>query len=1365
AGTNTVTVVVTAQDGTTKTYTITVTRAKSSNADLSALTLSAGALDPVFASGTESYTVSVGNAVTSIDVTPTVADSTATVTVNNDTINSGSPKNVTLNAGTNTVTVVVTAQDGTTKTYTITVTRAKSSNADLSALTLSDGTLDPVFAAGTESYTASVGNAITSIDVTPTVADSTATVKVNNDTITSGNAKNVTLNVGANTVTVVVMAQDGTTTKTYTITVTRAKSSNADLGALALSAGTLDPVFAAGTESYTASVGNAVTSIDVTPTVADSTAKVTVNNDPVASGSAKNVTLNVGDNIVTVVVKAQDGMTTKTYTITVTRAKSSNADLSALTISEGTLTPGFTTGDVSYTASVGNAVTSIDVTSTVADATATVTVNDDPVTSGSVKSVTLDVGTNTIKVVVTAQDGTTAKTYTIMVTRAKSSNADLSALTLSDGTLNPVFSAGNGSYTASVGNEVTSIDVTPTVADSTATVTLNDDPVASGSSKNVTLNVGTNTVTVVVTAQNGTTKTYTITVTRAKSSNADLSALMLSAGTLTPVFNAGNEIYTASVGFDVTSVNVTPIAANTAAVIEVNEKPVVSGHAENVTLDVGANAIKINMTSEDGATTKTYNLIVTRLSNNTSLNELILTLGEQNIAVTGDNYSTSITNAVYSATVTASVYDANSSLQINGVTVASGSSSDIQLAEGPNTIVVKVTAQDLSVKEYAITVTRFGNAELSGLAVSGVALTPPFNLNTLTYTGSVSYDVSSVTVTASVYDPNAKLTINGIEGNTNQASLPISLAVGNNDIEILVTPTHGTPQKYTITISRAPSNMTSLLGLSINNGNVKVDKAADEKSYSATVSNSVLGITVKPQPTDPDAIVRVNGAALSPDGNSATIALNTGINEISISVTAPDGSVQAYKLFVTRLEAATPPVIVTPDPPAATVPDKVKIDGGDGTNNISIEVVRERTPDGRVIDKVTVTPELIKDLFEAVPGGVQNIIRLVIPKIPEGSSEFSFSFPTSAMEAMSEYGSILRIQMDDIQINIPKETIATNVQWGEGMYFRFIPMATEAVKQETVNRVMTSQVVTEAARGGIAVLHGTPMTIESNVMNKETKMTFSLKGAAIPADPLEREAFLASLGVYIEHSDGEKVLKKGQIEYDGQGNPVGIEIVVTKFSTFTVIEVQKKQVGTDTYKSWIDGYPDGTFKPQRLITRAEVASILARVLSDPGRNNGSQSFSDVSESHWAASAIQKAQAAGWISGYPDGSFKPDAPITRAELAVIFARLNKLEAAAGSVFFTDTQDHWAAGFIQAAKAAGLLAGYEDGSFRPDRQLTRAEAVKALNTLLKRPTPEFGKDVWMDVTKQEWFWADVQSASASFNMIRYEDGSSFTSMISE
>jgi uncharacterized lipoprotein YajG len=147
------------------------------------------------------------------------------VTVNGTSVASGSASPpINLNVGANTITVVVTAPDGsTTKTYTVTVTRAASSVATLSNLTLSNGTLSPAFASGTTGYSASVPLATTSVTVTPTTTDANATVTVNGTSVASGAASPpINLNVGANTITVVVTAQDGSTTKTYTVTVTRA---------------------------------------------------------------------------------------------------------------------------------------------------------------------------------------------------------------------------------------------------------------------------------------------------------------------------------------------------------------------------------------------------------------------------------------------------------------------------------------------------------------------------------------------------------------------------------------------------------------------------------------------------------------------------------------------------------------------------------------------------------------------------------------------------------------------------------------------------------------------------------------------------------------------------------------------------------------------------------------------------------------------------------------------------------------------------------------------------------------------------------------------------------------------------------------
>ncbi len=467
--------------------------ALSSDATLSALTVSDGTNDvpltPAFDSNTAGYTATVDNSVGSITVTPTVNDEDATVTVEGSAVTSGkaSPA-LSLSAGVaKAIDVVVTAQDGTTNTYTVTVTRAsppKSSDATLSALTVSDGTNDvsltPEFAAATTGYTASVVNSVDSVTVTPTVNDANATVTVTpaaNDgdaevtvedsEVTSGTATSpIALTAGTpRAISVMVTAEDGTTTMTYTVTVTRAlgetltptvvsnESSDATRSALSVSDGTNDvpltPAFASDTADYTASVDSSVGSVTVTPTVNDPNATVTVEGSTVASGTASSpIALIAGaSKSISVVVTAQNGIA-DTYTVTVTRDNgeppalpvkstvSTDATLSALAVSDGTndvpLTPDFASDTTGYTASVDNSVGSVTVTPTVSDENATVTVGGSAVTSGEASSaISLTAGSaETIEIVVTAQDGVTTKTYTVTVTRENA--ADTSTQQLQD---------------------------------------------------------------------------------------------------------------------------------------------------------------------------------------------------------------------------------------------------------------------------------------------------------------------------------------------------------------------------------------------------------------------------------------------------------------------------------------------------------------------------------------------------------------------------------------------------------------------------------------------------------------------------------------------------------------------------------------------------------------------------------------------------------------------------------------------------------------------------------------------------------------------------------------------------------------------
>ena len=294
-------------------------------------------------------------------------------------------------------------------------------NARLSSLAVSRGALSPAFSGATTSYTASVVNGVTSMTVTPTATDPTATMKVNGAVVASGNAsQSLPLVVGPNTITIKVTSQDGTSTTTYTLTVTRGPSANDYLSNLKPSAGALSPTFSASKTAYTEDVVNGAATITITPFTAVPTSTVKVNGTTVTPGTASGpIALNVGTNTVTTVVTAQDGTTTKTYTITVTRAASANANLSAFKISRGTLTPAFVPGTTSYTASVVNGVTSMTVTPTTADTTATITVDGATVVSGTASgAINLAVGSNPITTVVTAQDGTTTKSYIITVTRA-----------------------------------------------------------------------------------------------------------------------------------------------------------------------------------------------------------------------------------------------------------------------------------------------------------------------------------------------------------------------------------------------------------------------------------------------------------------------------------------------------------------------------------------------------------------------------------------------------------------------------------------------------------------------------------------------------------------------------------------------------------------------------------------------------------------------------------------------------------------------------------------------------------------------------------------------------------------------------------
>ncbi len=404
----------------------------------------------------------------------------------------------------------------------VNLTVAPGTNTSLTGLTASTGVLSPAFATATTSYTISEPNTVTSIQLTPTTSDTTATVTINGSIVASGAlSPPIPLSVGSNPILITVVDNGGTTASNYTVTVSRAPSTNANLSKLGPGIGGLTPSFNSTTTSYAISAGNATASITLTPVSSDANATIKVNGATVTSGTVTTpIALAEGaQTVINAVVTAQDGTTTKTYTLTVMRAPSTVATLSKLGPSIGGLTPAFSPATTSYTISTGNATASMTLTPVSSDANATIKVNGATVTSGTVTTpIALTEGAQTvITTVVTAQDGATTKTYTITVTRAPSANAALSKLGPSIGGLTPAFSATTTSYTLSTGNATTSMKLTPVSSDANATIKVNGTTVTSGTVFGpIALAPGPNTITTVVTAQDGTTtKTYTLTVTRA----------------------------------------------------------------------------------------------------------------------------------------------------------------------------------------------------------------------------------------------------------------------------------------------------------------------------------------------------------------------------------------------------------------------------------------------------------------------------------------------------------------------------------------------------------------------------------------------------------------------------------------------------------------------------------------------------------------------------------------------------------------------------------------------------------------------------------------------------------------------------------
>ena len=775
-----ITVTVTAEDGSQKPYTIEVYRenyGQSAVKTLMVLTVQSGTdttvdLGPsdfvLNASSPDMFTATVANGVSSVTVTatPTHVGAMRSITPNDASSSMGHQVNLTAGAVT-TITVTVTAEDDSTKDYTINVYR--------SASTLSrDNTLKSLTITGLNGATAADGS--TTEILTPTIprlVSNAATIKVRVRNATEY-VKFETTGHPAATLTPLVLAETQLTA-----------------GAVASLTLTVDP------EALPAEAENGVYTIEVYR-----------ENDPRSDDNGLSVA-----NAPTLVVHAStsdEAEVASTVLLAPTFVDNRNASM--------------------RTGSVVNGVSSVTLTAMPNHLGAMISITPaDASSSDDNHQVNLNAGAvTTITVTVTAEDGST-KDYTINVFRMRSlvsDNATLGSLTVTDAsgaaqTLDPAFSPSKTDYKIRLANSVDEITIVAETAVVGATSDFNtevpdDDPAADG--RQVFLNAGLSRVfTITVTAENGIEKKeYKVELYRERatlSDNANLASLTLDAGVWTPTYSPSKTDYRVVVGSGVGSVTVSAKAADVGgADVDIMPADTDSNVAgDQVSLTVGAETnITVTVTAEDGRTTKTYTVAVYRerapKSDDATLSALTLD-GAVLSPAFDSNVTTYTARAAYSSdevtlsytpdigAMSIGVQGGRPSSVLNPVSMNRSSATVRLYTTGETQIEIIVTAEDGTVKTYTVTVSlqseASSDATLSSLMLSGVTLMPEFAPGTMEYTAMVAHDVEMTTVSAMAAHPGA--TVMGTGNRT--------LTAGENTISVTVTAEDETTQTYTVTVT------------------------------------------------------------------------------------------------------------------------------------------------------------------------------------------------------------------------------------------------------------------------------------------------------------------------------------------------------------------------------------------------------------------------------------------------------------------------------------------------------------------------------------------------------------------------------------
>ena len=860
---NEINILVTAEDGSVRAYTLIVTREKSDVALLSNLTVTNGSFLPSFSSNVFEYEVTVPVDVTEFNVTATKLEPNSKVTSGEGHYN--------ISTSEKQIEVTVVSEDETkSNTYILNIKRTKSSINTLSDITVSEGTLTPEFNSNITSYTVNVDGNISSIDVSATLTDSRAT-------IISGTGIH-SLNVGDNNIVIRVESESGSILD-YNINVIRAKKNINDLSMIKVDGKEIENFSSDTLEYDLGDVNYSKTKINVEAVLKDVDSSV--------KGDGE-ISLKTGDNEIVLTVTAQNG-DEKTYKLHVNRIKNDNANLSLLSVMGYTLTPDFDKDTLYYETTVEeekSILTKEEVTAVAEDKNASISKQDNIELSTTVD--------NIYKVTVTAEDGKTIKIYTIKVNRPKSSDTTLSKVNLTNAVLSPSLSKDKREYTLTIpyGSTEFNIEGVPTVPTTTVT-------------GNGTYSKDDKVVRLTTIAEDGSMDVYVFNVVKALSNDATLHDLSVSGYNLDKTFTSTTLDYSIGdipYGTTKLKINATPTNSDSTIKYYVGTTSFDSNIVDIPTL-LGENIITVEVTAADGISKKlytiTYNIVK---SDNAYLSKLTPSLGKIDFNKTTFLYNINVENNVDKINFDIETEDKNASIKVLSENFFTPKTITVDnLKEGDTTLEIIVVAQNGNTKTYSVIIHRLSkelssDANLSSLSVNGQTLNKEFNMNETEYSiGEIPYSLEKLTINATPNIDTSTLTylVNGNKQSSNVVDIPKNN--GNGAITVQVTAEDGkTVKNYKITYSKQASNNAYLSDLRVSSGELSFNKT--KYSYIVNIDSDVNKVDLTSVLEDNKSNMKINGTTYTSPHTYTISPLEVGNTEVVILVTAEDGTFLTYKV-------------------------------------------------------------------------------------------------------------------------------------------------------------------------------------------------------------------------------------------------------------------------------------------------------------------------------------------------------------------------------------------------------------------------------------------------------------------------------------